>query len=64
MSKELKQCPFCGGDPELQFREKLIRNNFEKFVTIKCSMCGAGTKLFQNKNLDKAKTAWNRRVTI
>lgn len=57
----LKQCPFCGGDPEIQYRNRYVGRNPE-FVTIKCSMCGAGTKLFAYDNINKAKTAWNRRI--
>lgn len=57
----LKQCPFCGGDPEYQYRG-VVFNDKPKYVTIKCSMCGAGTKLFLCENVKKAETAWNRRI--
>lgn len=62
MSKKLKQCPFCGGDAEIQDRGRQYLESDPEYVTVKCSMCGAGTKLFLYHNMDKAITAWNRRV--
>ena len=50
MSKELKDCPFCGGKPEL------ITNQDGNIAQVRCSVCGAHN--FWGIN---AKELWNRR---
>lgn len=65
MSAELKQCPFCGGEPELIE----IGNNWTKkrSVTVKCPTCRiqltyAGILRSIDWLTDTAVNGWNRRV--
>ena len=51
MSKELKNCPFCGGKAEL------ITNQDGKIAQVRCSVCGASN--FWGVN---AIELWNRRT--
>ncbi len=65
MDKELKLCPFCGGMAE--FMIKTNSRNIE-FVFCHCTMCNAQGKTFtiyddEEKDFEKAKRAWNRRVS-
>lgn len=56
--KELKKCPFCGGDAILE-----VYHGFNKeviFAYVYCRECGVLTR---NYALEKtAQEAWNRRV--
>lgn len=58
-AREIKRCPFCGGDPALIINEY---SKVEKFYHIECK-CGAmmtlNGALFDDKI--KAIKAWNRR---
>ncbi len=49
---ELKTCPFCGGEAEM--------NGIKTLFHIRCKHCGAATGLFIDKEV--AAEAWNRRV--
>lgn len=59
---ELKPCPFCGGEAELN---KSFTNNWSAYVM--CSDCSARTALFVQSidwcANDEAVKAWNRRVS-
>lgn len=65
MIAELKQCPFCGGEPELIE----IGNNLTKkrSVTVKCPTCRiqrteAGILRTIDWITDRAVKCWNMRV--
>ena len=62
MSEELKECPFCGGQAELE--NKCIV--FEKVSYVICTKCGARTRDFlvstEWSSNQKAIEAWNRRT--
>lgn len=63
MDKELKPCPFCGGEAKLrQYREKFLLDNKPRdcyMVLCKEKDCGCGTSY--EKTSEKAIAAWNRR---
>lgn len=53
MSRELKPCPFCGGDAHI---DTLGDDEYKA----ECFSCGIGTEYYQDKQ--KVIDAWNRRV--
>lgn len=57
---ELKQCPFCGGNPEKRYikRKKLFANTH--YVYVRCKVCGATSSV--HVTIENAIEAWNRRV--
>jgi hypothetical protein len=55
MSDELKNCPFCGGIPEL------LRFGPGSFSEIGCGMCGLHVALYRNP-VTELIAAWNRRA--
>ena len=63
---ELKPCPFCGGEAELQHE----RDNFSWafiYSSVRCTKCGAkGERFMQSPKIASGKEAakaWNRRFT-
>lgn len=50
---QLKPCPFCGGDAQIEGAGKANAH-------IKCLLCGAETECYNG--IDRAITAWNRRT--
>ena len=66
--KELKQCPFCGGNPSI--REFLMRHVLVKdkdAIEIHCQRCGASTRSFECSVNYSARqlaiNAWNNRIS-
>ena len=62
--KELKPCPFCGGQPTLahRFSQKTQRANF---VVIMCSSCLMQTRYFELKSKPNTLIKyWNTRKVI
>lgn len=63
MNKELKNCPFCGGEAVLC--SSCISPATD--VVVECKSCHAGTAFFNDGTPEelhkKAIEAWNRRVT-
>ena len=57
MDKQLKPCPFCGGEAKLYT---------DPWSTVMCHKCKAMSAYFLHKadycSVDKAIEAWNRRV--
>lgn len=71
MNKELKNCPFCGGEAELEAEREYIPNPITKLCRYRayvvCQMCGArvgqnGTVGVADKVVNSAIEAWNRRA--
>ena len=58
--EELKKCPFCGGTPDVATR--IRHSEGGNVVVIKCEVCGASTKLFNESEIDRAYRTWNMRV--
>lgn len=56
--KELKKCPFCGGDAENKGMKDFEGNTILAFVA--CKQCGAQTRAYAS--VDAAKEAWNSRT--
>lgn len=58
---ELKPCPFCGGEAELEH----IRISHSDYSRIRCVKCIAKTELiiksFTYSSDERAAEAWNRR---
>ena len=66
MSKELKPCPFCGGEAKKQAHEvKGLRA-----IYVVCEKCGASSGIYKTRNPrvkdeeNPAIKAWNRREPI
>jgi len=55
--KELKPCPFCGGEPRFTGSDNV---NGHPYWYVTCNDCLAGTCGDEDK--DKAVANWNRRV--
>lgn len=59
MELNLKPCPFCGGEAEL--------NSTQAIASVRCKFCGACTKLFIRYPIDEADhvqaamNKWNHR---
>ena len=54
--RELRRCPFCGGEAE-------IKNDLgQDSIYVSCKYCHCNSSLFENK--EKAIEAWNRREPI
>lgn len=68
---ELKPCPFCGGQAELNFAStsftytdvfgKAMESGF--FYTVKCRDCVCGCKIGIYEEPQMAVEAWNRRAS-
>lgn len=65
-SKVLKACPFCGGNPRINFGKSLTRINheglaqsFDSYI-VECTECGVQTCFY--KEASDAMDAWNKRV--
>ena len=64
MSKELKPCPFCGGEAKMYSKEIKLTQMLDKHVTfhnVICESCGATAGVFFPTEAD-ARNVWNRRV--
>lgn len=69
MDRFLKKCPFCGS--EAYFDSNYTSTFNQYFTFVKCSFCGAQTKIFNTHSdpkedstsqaWDFAANAWNRR---
>lgn len=57
MSKELKPCPFCGGDAEIV---KEGHREYKPTYFVGCKICCI--KTYSYIELDRAIDRWNRRV--
>ena len=55
---ELRPCPFCGGEAEIVEVTRHIENNK---IVAKCQVCGASTKTFGDKAVERCIGAWNLR---
>ena len=53
--KELKPCPFCGGEAEIEMDESWYWN-----YHVFCQECKIGTDYYETA--DEARQAWNRRA--
>lgn len=66
MDKELKPCPFCGGDGRIIEKIKVYDSRDKRMCRcttdfyVRCDRCGAEAEHFDNQN--SAIKAWNRRV--
>ena len=69
MSVELKPCPFCGNDPDLDFHASGCKQYFDDMgvpydtpilYTVKCPWCGCVIGAYEST--DGAINAWNRRA--
>ncbi len=56
MTKELKPCPFCGGEAKVENFEP-----WESLYWVGCKKCGSTGE--RSKSLAGAINAWNRRVS-
>ena len=62
MGDELKRCPFCGGEAELQsWYIKGIAN--KKHYRMRCKNCGCNCLNREYASTGKAMKAWNRRAS-
>lgn len=63
MDKEIKACPFCGGEGKLRIKSFDIFNNV---AFVECLNCGAQTARIsagvQYTAVDRAIDLWNRRA--
>lgn len=57
-NKELKSCPFCGGDAEIR-TEPLVDMSL-----IHCINCDAMVSFVDNERKDRLIKAWNRRTEV
>ena len=57
---ELKECPFCGGNPFFLNVETMAKNNIQKGVVM-CSPCDVGQVV--SKNVDIQVELWNKRIS-
>lgn len=57
MTPEVKQCPFCGGNPESRH---VSIGGYEKAYEVRCHDCGVGTDYEEKEQA--AIGVWNRRV--
>ena len=57
--EKINSCPFCGGIAEVKTVTRHIKNNL---IVVKCTMCGASTKTFNDNRESICINAWNRRV--
>ncbi len=53
MTEQLKPCPFCGGEPELEGRSEVYYDN-KRYI---CSQCHAGS--WYSKKESEARKYWN-----
>lgn len=73
--EELKPCPFCGGEPELEWNwggltKKYGVNDSVYYLYVSCPSCGArsratsiiGSGVNDRENYRKPICSWNRRV--
>ena len=67
MNREIKKCPFCGGDAKLRAYGEV------KTFFVECGKCGARTKEVKclvwdctehTPPCEKAISSWNKRVII
>ena len=56
---KLIHCPFCGGEPQLDYHELLFSSIPADFF-VKCTKCGIHTKDYADQK--NAIEVWNRRV--
>ena len=57
--EDLKPCPFCGGEAEIEKKTGFDRKIIGAWVT--CSGCGANTLTYSTEKV--AIEAWNKRVS-
>ena len=64
MNKELKPCPFCGGEADwyIETKDALVQMGGFASVnnTVECDSCGITTPIYADKS--KAIKAWNTRI--
>ena len=66
MTTELKPCPFCGGQAEMNVRGGNYGYTPDIYY-VRCKRCGAKIEIISNnyKNLSKSViNAWNKRVNL
>ena len=71
---ELKRCPFCGGECELDLSGDGDISYSVSMATVECKGCGASSEIFHNEQewlegeskecINKAVAAWNKRVKL
>lgn len=59
MNKELKPCPFCGGEANT-YPVVVGRHLDHTLFSVSCKKCGCGTKRFDW--IREAIAAWNKRA--
>lgn len=57
--KNIKKCPFCGGDGELIQRYNTRYGNY--FVFVSCNLCNAQSKAF-NSDIDVSESNWESKA--
>lgn len=58
--KELKPCPFCGGEAKIHTSEEFFLIDKKKFSSVFCKNCQATSRYFNTSK--EAIEAWNRRA--
>jgi len=60
----IKPCPFCGGEAEMDTTTKIIKGGKARheIFWVKCSECGARVPRY-NRTAEEAIKIWNTRVS-
>ena len=60
--EELKKCPFCGGEAELEYTESYSSH---RYYFVQCTECGCKSDDFEDDpGMKKAVAAWNNRKPV
>ena len=58
---ELKPCPFCGGDADIQYLKPVVDGGLDEF-RVRCPAIGCGGAVTGWMSKPTAIQAWNRRT--